>query len=428
MALLTSACSGGSGGGANESRPDNELHIAVYGDAAASAEQAAADRFNETSDVKVVVDSLPGDDTYPTAVRTSLGTANAPDIFMSWGAADIQQLVDAGAILPLDDFIAQVPELKSSFLPSVFDGEVIDGVSYGIPMRGVAPTFLFYNKSVLADAGLEPAASWDDLVSQSATLADSGVIPVALAGADKWPTQMWFQYAFARQIGNEQVAKGLAGDAEVWASDGSKKALDDLSGLIGDGAFGATFDSVGYSNQGTTALLSQGKAAYELMGTWNYATLAAADPTFAAEDLGWIAFPSLDGGEGKAGEIAGNLSNYYNVAADTRYPEVARDFLKELYSDDFVKDELALGNLPPTVSAGDFIAADTTIDAQKKEYLTFVFDLVQNAPSFQLSWDQTVPTASKTGLQDAVAGYFNGSLDSAAWITQMQALTAPAGQ
>ncbi|WP_395242768.1 ABC transporter substrate-binding protein [Agromyces sp. MMS24-K17] len=423
-ALVTAGCAGGSASQPNESKPEGEIHVAVYGDAAATAEEAAAERFNETSDVKVVIDKLPGDDTYATSVRTSLGTDNAPDIFMTWGAADLTQLIDAGAVLPLDDYIEEDPELKDAFIPSVFDEQVIDGATYGIPMRGVAPTFLFYNEQVLADAGLEPAQTWDDLLTQSATLSGAGVIPIALAGADKWPTQMWFQYAFAREIGNDAVAEGLAGDAEVWESDGSRAALDNLQGLLDAGAFGTTFDSVGYSNQGTTALLSQGKAAYELMGTWNYATLEGADPDFVAQNLGWVPFPSLDGGSGQSGEIAGNLSNFYNVSADTRYPDVAVEFLKELYSPEFVADQIGLGNLPPTVDAGDAIAADETLDENTKTYLTFVVDLVAAAPTFQLSWDRVVPTEQKEALTDAVAGYFNGSLDADAWIAQMQSITA----
>lgn len=426
LVLGTAGCSGGAAaGGPNENRPENEVHVLVYGDAAASAEQAAADRFNETSDVKVVIDTgaASGSD-YTTAVRTALGTDNAPDVFMSWGAADIQQAVDSGAVLSLNDFIQEDPALKSSFLPSVFDEETIDGESYGIPMRGVAPTFLFTNEKVLADNGLEAATTWDELLDQTKVLEEAGITPVALGGADKWPTQMWYQYAFARQIGNDEVAKGLAGDADVWSSDGSKAALDDISTLTGDQAFGSAFDSVGYSNNGTTALLSQGKAAYELMGTWNYATLKAAAPDFVASDLGWTAFPTISGGDGQAGEIAGNLSNYYNVAADTRYPDTVRDFLKELYSDDFLKDQIALGNLPPTTNANELVQADTSIDAANKEYLSFVFDLVENAPTFQLSWDQTVPTASKTRLTDAVADYANGSIDADQWISDMQSLTA----
>jgi len=418
-------CSGGSeAAGPNSSRPEGEIHVLVLADAAASAEQAAADRFNKTSDVKVVIDQgATAGSEYQAAVRNSAGSASAPDIFMSWGAANIQPLLDAGALMPLDDFIADDPELQSAFLPSVFDEEVVDGSTYGIPMRGVAPTFLFYNKSVLEAAGLEPAATWDDLLAQVAPLSAQGVTPLGLAGADKWPTQMWYQYLFARELGNEQVAKGLAGDADVWASDGSKAALAKIRELVDAGGFGQNFDSVTYGTDGSAALLRTGKSAYELMGTWHFATLEAGDADFVQNDLGWTAFPSVDG-SGEAGEIAGNLSNYYNVAADTRYPDTVRGFLKELYSDDFLNDELTLGNLPPTENAADLIAADSDLGAVNKNYLSFVVGLVADAPTFQLSWDQAVPAESQTPVQNAMADFFNGTIDADAWISAMQDATA----
>lgn len=423
--VVLAGCSGGnsSDGPGNSARPDNEIHVLVLGDAAASAEQAAADRFNENSEVKVVIDtgSTSGAE-YTTAVRNSIGTASAPDVFMSWGAAGIQPLVDAGALLSLNDFIEEDPKLRDAFLPSVFDEEVIDEDAYGIPMRGVAPTFLYYNKKVLADAGLEPAATWDDLLAQVGPLSDAGVTPIGLAGADKWPTQMWYQYLFDRVAGADAVKDGLSGGTDVWASDDSREALDDIRELVDSGAFGNNFDSVSYGTDGSAALLRTGKSAYELMGTWHYATIEGGDEEFVQNDLGWTAFPSF--GSDGAGDIAGNLSNFYNVAADTRYPDTVRGFLAELYSDEFLNDQLALGNLPPTTNASELVAADSSLDETNKEFLTFVAGLVADAPTFQLSWDQVVPASSQTPLQNAMADYFNGTIDADEWVSAVQAATA----
>jgi xylobiose transport system substrate-binding protein len=423
VAGVLAGCTAGAGGGANPDRPEGEIHVLVLGDAAASAEQAAADRFNETSDIKVVVDtgSTAGAE-YTAAVRNSIGTASAPDIFMSWGAANIQPLVDAGALLPLDDFIAEDEALKSSFLPSVFEEEVIDGTTYGIPMRGVAPTFLFYNKAVLEAAGVEPATTLDELLDQVPALTAAGVTPLGLAGADKWPTQMWYQYVFARLIGNDEVAKALAGDDEIWESDGSRAALATIRELVDAGAFGQNFDSVTYGTDGSAALLRTGKSAYELMGTWHFATVQAGDAEFVENDLGFVAFPSIDG-DGQPGEIAGNLSNYYNVAADTRYPDTVAAFLAELYGEDFLKDQIGLGNLPPTTNAAELIEADAELPALNKEYLTFVLGLVADAPTFQLSWDQAVPAESASPVQNAMADFLNGTIDADGWIAAMQAAT-----
>ena len=309
------------GGKPDTSRPANEIHIYAFGDAAASVEQAAADRFNKTSKVKVIVDKgADGGADYATQVRTTIGTKNSPDIFMSWGSAGIADFVKAGAVLSLNDFIDENPKLKSSFLPSVFNEEVVSGQSYGIPMRGVGPVVLYYNKSVLDKNGLTPAKSLDELQSQVSKLSGAGVTPVALSGADKWPTLMWFEYLYTRAAGNDALNKGLKGDADFWSSSASKKALTDLSALVKSGAFGTKYASVKYGNDGSPKLLSTGKAAYELMGNWNYATIAAGDKNFAGNDLGWTAFPTVSGTSGTDAQLTGNLSNYYNVAGQHPLP------------------------------------------------------------------------------------------------------------
>jgi len=46
----------GGGGGDASSRPENERHLAVYGDASNKVEEAMVEKFNETFDVKIVLD------------------------------------------------------------------------------------------------------------------------------------------------------------------------------------------------------------------------------------------------------------------------------------------------------------------------------------------------------------------------------------
>ncbi|GAA1002058.1 extracellular solute-binding protein [Subtercola frigoramans] len=405
----------------NLSRPANEIHIYALGDAAAAVEQAAADRFNKTSEVKVIVDkgSSAGVD-YAANVRSSLGTSTAPDIFMSYGAAGIKPYISANALYPLDDFIAQDPKLKSSFLPSVFNEEVVDGKSYGVPMRGVGPVVLYYNKTVLDQAGLKPPTTYNDLLGQIDKLKSAGVTPIALGGADKWPTLMWYEYFYTREVGNADVSKALAGDSSIWGSDASKKALADIRGLVDSGAFGTNYQSVHYANDGSPKLLSSGKAAYELMGNWNYGTIAGDDPGFATTNLGWTTFPTVGGSN--VDDLAGNLSNYYNVAADTRYPDTVAKFLAALYGDDFVKGELAIGNLPPTTSAGSLIDSTPGLTPSAQSFLQFQLGIITKAPSFQLSWDQSVSTASAAPMLNAMTSYFSGDSDEASFISAMQAL------
>ncbi len=408
------ACSSGS----TAAGGSNTIHVLVYGDASNKVEKQIVETFNKTSKVKVVLDTIPGAD-YQSKLNTVINTPQAPDIFFNWGGGSIQPYVKADLLLPLDDMIASDPGLKSNFLPSVFNTAVIDGKSYGIPMRGTQPVLLFNNKKVLADAGLSVPKTWDELLNAVTVLKGKGVTPFALGGGDQWPTLMWYEYVFDRVAGPELFQKALSGDKTAWESPESKKALGMLKQLVDAGAFGSNFDSVKFTDGGSPALLAKGKAAFELMGSWAYATQQDANPDFAKNDLGYSNFPSVSGGKGDPADVVGNTNNFYSVLKKTKHPKEAAEFLKLMYSDEFVKAQLAIGNLPTTTNTEQYL--DTSASP---EYSKYQYNLVKAAPSFQLSWDQAYPPAATTPIHTAVQQFFNGKLDVDGFIKAMQALPA----
>ncbi|MFC5907185.1 ABC transporter substrate-binding protein [Streptacidiphilus monticola] len=412
--LGLTAC--GSGSGSSAGGDSGVIHVLVYGDASNKVEKQIVDTFNKTSKVKAVLDTIPGAD-YQAKLNTIINTPQAPDIFFNWGGGSIQPYVKSGLLLPLDDMIAKDPGLKSNFLPSVFNTAVIDGKSYGIPMRGTQPVLLFNNKKVLADAGLSVPKTWDDLLNAVKVLKAKGITPIALGGGDQWPTLMWYEYVFDRVAGPGLFQKVLAGDKSAWASDDAKKALGMLKQLVDAGAFGSNFDSVKFTDGGSPALLAKGKAAFELMGSWEYATQQDANPDFAKNDLGYSNFPSIAGGKGDPADVVGNTNNFYSVLKKTKHPDAAAAFLKLMYSDDFVKAQLAIGNLPTTTNTEQFLDTSASPDYSKYQY-----NLVKAAPSFQLSWDQAYPPAANTPIHTAVQEFFDGKLDADGFIKAMQAL------
>ncbi|MET8457863.1 ABC transporter substrate-binding protein [Streptomyces parvulus] len=415
LALVTglSACGEGNGGGSSD---DGRIHVLVYGDAANKVEQQIVDTFNEKSDVKAVLDTIPGAD-YQKKLQTIISTPQAPDVFFNWGGGSIKPFVEAGLLLPLDGFIEKNPDLEKKFLPSVFEGAVVDGKPYGVPMRGTQPVLLFHNKKVLADAGVEPPKTWDELLGAVEKLKDEGVTPIALGGGDVWPTQMWFQYLYDRIAGPELFAKAVTGDKSAWESEDSRKALGMIEDLVGTGAFGKNYDSVKYTNGGSVQLVASGRAGFELMGSWYYSQQLTDQPEFAEKDLGYTAFPTVAGGKGDPADVAGNTNNYYSVLKKTKHPEAVAEFLKLMYSDEFVKAQLDIGNLPTTTGTDQFIDGSGT-----PEYSRFQYELVAEAPSFQLSWDQAYPQKASSDMHKAIQQFFNGQLDADGFIKAMQAL------
>jgi len=413
--VLGTATACGSGGNSGDGG-SGTIHVMVYGDATNKVEKQIVDTFNKTSKVKVVLDTVPGAD-YQQKLQTVINTPQAPDVFFNWGGGSIQPFVKADLLLPLDRFIAQDPGLKDNFLPSVFNSAVVDGKPYGVPMRGTQPVLLFHNKKVLADAGLTAPKTWDELVDASRALKAKGITPIALGGADQWPTLMWFEYLYDRIAGPGPFQRALGGDQAAWASEDSRRALGTLKQLIDAGAFGSNFDSVKFTDGGSPALVAKGKAAFELMGSWYYSTQQDANPDFTKSNLGYTNFPTLGGGKGDPADVVGNTNNFYSVLKKTKHPEAAAAFLKLMYSDEFVKAQLAIGNLPTTTNTVDFL--DT---AASPAYSKYQYELVKAAPSFQLSWDQAYPPSAITPIHVAVQQFFNGKLDADGFIKAMQAL------
>jgi xylobiose transport system substrate-binding protein len=191
-----------------------------------------------------------------------------------------------------------------------------------------------------------------------------------------------------------------------------------LRDLIDAGAFGTTYDSVKYTDDGSVALLATGKAGFELMGSWEYSTQLENYPEFTKDGLGYTGFPSVAGGKGDANNVVGNTNNFYSVRKSTKHADAIAKFLKLMYSDEFVKAQLAIGNLPTTTNTDTFLAT-----AANPDYLKYQFNLVDKAPAFQQSWDQAYSPTNQTPIYVAVQNFFNGQLDADGFIKAMQALT-----
>ncbi len=153
------------------------------------------------------------------------------------------------------------------------------------------------------------------------------------------------------------------------------------------------------------------------MGSWYYAQQQQDAKDFAAKGLGLHHLPAVSGGKGDQADVVGNTNNFYSVLKKTKHPEAVEKFLKLMYSDEFVKAQMAIGNLPTTTNTEKFL--DTSASPA---YSHFQYDLVKKAPSFQLSWDQAYPPSAITPIHQAVQQFFNGQIDADGFIKAMQAL------
>lgn len=118
----------------------------------------------QESDVKVTW--TPGD--YANKIASGLLSSAAPDVFEWWFSVD---LVKSGQAAPLDDILTDV---KHDFTAEDLRINSYQGKVYGIRMID-DPQVLFYRKSLLANAGVKPPTTFDELIDAVKKLSTGGM-------------------------------------------------------------------------------------------------------------------------------------------------------------------------------------------------------------------------------------------------------------
>ncbi|GAA4901954.1 ABC transporter substrate-binding protein [Streptomonospora salina] len=416
LLFATTACGGGSGDSGG-SGGDGELNVMMYQDSLAVVQKNAAERFNENhEDVEAVVNEVPGDG-YEDKLRTVMGSGQSPDMFFNWGGGSIEAYVDQEMLLPLGATLQENPEMEEAFIPSILEAGKVNDTQYGIPLRGTQPVMLFFNEQVFEDAGAEPPETWQDLLDLVDTFKDEGVTPFALGGATPWTEQMWMQYLVDRQGGYEVFQRIQNGDSEGWRDPAVLEAAETVQDLVDRGAFGDNYASVSYEEGGASALLSEGKAAMHLMGSWEYSTQLADAEEFAKEDLGYAAFPAMPDGDGAPQAVVGNPTNFFSVTDDGD-SEAEVDFLKQTYTDEYVQDMVENGEVPTTDNSEEMIEEHSP----NPDFATFQYRMVRDAPTFQLSWDQALDRSVAEPMVTEIERLFNKQVTPEEFVDNVAAL------
>ena len=121
-------------------------------------------KFNEANpDIELTVDVVSWNDIY-TVVNTRIANGEAPDLLNIDVFADYQA---DGLLLPAEEWCSA--ETYAKFFPSFLDQSVIDGVVWAVPDLASARA-LYYNKDILAEAGVEVPTTWDELTAVCKTI------------------------------------------------------------------------------------------------------------------------------------------------------------------------------------------------------------------------------------------------------------------
>ena len=270
---------------------------------------------------------------------------------------------------------------------------------------------MFYNKEIFAKFKLTPPKSWDELMNVVQVLKKNNIAPFALANKNKWPGSMYFVYLVDR-IGGSDVfekaaarAPGASFTDPVFVEAGKR-----LQELVKAGAFATGYNGLDYDVGGSRRLLYSGRAAMELMGTWEAATIRNENPGFY-EKLDFFQFPTVPGGKGDAKAVVGTVGdNFFSVSSACKEPEAAFKLVQFLTDDISAQARLDDKRIMP-------VKGLKTDDP----FLKRVIDMVGEATNVQLWYDQELPPKLAEVHKDTVQALFGLSITPEEAAQQMEA-------
>ncbi len=339
MALSSSflaACAGTGGSSSNPSLPTLQQWYHQYGET--GTHEAVLRYAKQYTKANVTVSWVPGTgNEYPNKLRAALLGNNPPDVFELTNPTVDQ--VKAGLIEPLDDLIASV---KSDFNPVALKPLTINGKVYAIKMindMGV----IYYRKSLLQQAGVQPPTTMDELITVSKKLS-KGSVKGLYIGPDGGVNAL--SYILGWSAGGDFISDD---NKIVFATDRVAAAYEKLREL--DASGGVLPDAPTF--WWDPSAFTQGLAAMQWCGLWAMPGITKA----LGDDFGIIPFPALDS-QGQPATFFGGWAEM--VSAKGKNVAAAKEYVKYLWIDNAnVQIDWNVGygfHVPPRTS----IAAKTT--------------------------------------------------------------------
>ena len=386
-------------GGGGSSADDNTIvfwHNATAGDGRQYWEDFAAAFESEHEGVTVQIEAIQNEDFEGKLTTAMQDLGSGPDVFMTLGGQKDQDMIDAGQLMDLTDKISDT--VKTQMAASL-DSATYDGKIYGVPTT-VQPGGIWYSKDLFAQAGItEAPTTWEELMDACQKLKDAGIDPIAVGAKDAWPAAHWYYWLSLRICSPDVYDESMANkdfSAECWTAAGEKLQELNDAGYFNEGYLTTTAQQGASSSAG---LLANHKAAMELMGTWEPGVLKDLTPDQQPmADLGFFAFPSVEGGEGEEGALMGAATSF---GVNPEAPEIAIDFVNEMAEKEWQdKYATAFSTIPAN--------AESQADVED-ESLAGLIEALNASDGMKLWMDSSLGANIGTALNTGVVNMLSGT-------------------
>lgn len=169
----------------------------------ADSEAAIIEGFNEKFKgvYEVKIEELPSDEAYADKMKILAASKELPDVVE--GKNGVRELAIAnGQAVDLTSFINEDEEYKKVIGDAAIRANTVDGKLYSIA-NGNQIIGYFYNSEMFEKAGIQPAKTWEEFMSNCEKLSAAGFTPVSMmTGENCWTTNL----LFAAMVGSSNEA------------------------------------------------------------------------------------------------------------------------------------------------------------------------------------------------------------------------------
>ena len=388
---------GSSDGGSGDET--NELEIVHWWTAGGEkdAYNALLDGFREAQpDIEIVDNPAPGGagSAIDTVIQNRVIDGNPPSTFQIWPGQALTPYTDEGLLEPIGDSVWD-EEMRDAYLDGVLDLAQPAGNLVAVPINIHRLNNLFYNVSVLDDAGVDPTAIADPqglLDAMETVAAETDATPMAHQTQAPWSSLQLWENVFIGQQNVEEYQTLLGGDVASM-EDAVRSALDTLASYAD--YYPEDAGSISW-DQGNNDVIA-GDAAFLHQGDWAAGQYGSAEDFAFGDDWDMVAFPGTEG-------VYHSVIDSFVFPTNNPSPEATEAFLNYAGTVDAQERfNPVKGSIPPRT--------DVPMD-EFGDFLTRQFEDFQNSDAQPptIAHGTGVAPAIQSSLSEVFAN-FNGSLD-----------------
>jgi len=313
-----------------------------------AAVDAAIEAFEEANPGIEVNRTLQGGGNYNQVVQAAFtaGPDSTPDVFVLPDPPTFPEILEAGWLMPLNDFAdfeewrASVPNPDYVFLDGA--GNTVDGLTYSAKFWSDNVWIkMFVNTDVYEAAGLTEddfPVTLDQLIENSRVITENtDAYGVGFSGTQTWAQGWWiWMCQFSTQLYTHAPQPGwnwVEGRYDIASDECANASLNGLVTLRDEGLIHPESVNLAIDDEAARVLFAEGQFAHLIAGDWVIGGWATTNPEFDGFRI--IPLP-LAGVEEQGGSFQyGPGGRWFGIAADTEVADAAWEWFKFLHSPEF---------------------------------------------------------------------------------------------